>query len=58
MQEDLWIMCKGYGKHIWMDERKMKFKIKDGKKIINGKIEAWKDMYGRLVWMKRKGNGK
>ena len=35
-------MRKGYGKCIWMDERKMKVKIKDGKKILNGKMEAWK----------------
>ena len=28
-----WIMCKGHGKCIWMDERKGKVKIKDGKRI-------------------------
>ena len=45
--EELWdyvgqLMRKGYGKCIWMDERKVKVKIKDGKRIINGKMEAWK----------------
>ena len=31
MQEDVWITRKGHGKCIWMDERKVKVKIKDGK---------------------------
>ena len=43
--KDIWIMWKGYGKHIWMDERKVKVKIKDGSEIMNGR---WK--YGRYVW--------
>ena len=29
--DNVWIMRKGYRKCIWMDERKMKVKIKDGK---------------------------
>ena len=45
MQENVWIMCKGHGKCIWMDERKVKVKIKDGKRMMNGR---WK--YGRYVW--------
>ena len=40
----------GHGKGMWMDERKVKVKIKDGSRqgIIDGSME---DMYGRLVWM-------
>ena len=34
----------GHGKCIWMDERKVKVKIKDGKMMMNGK---WK--HGRYV---------
>ena len=33
-------MRKGYEKFLWMDERKVKVKIKDGKRIKNGKMEA------------------
>ena len=31
MQEDVWITRKGHEKCIWVDERKVKVKIKDGK---------------------------
>ena len=40
--KDIWIMWKGYGKHLWIDKRKVKVKIKDGKRIMNGKMETWK----------------
>ena len=29
-------------KCMWIDERKVKVKIKDGKRIMKGKMEAWK----------------
>ena len=33
MQDNVWIMRKGHEKWIWMDERKVKVKIKDRRKI-------------------------
>ena len=38
-------MCKGHGKCIWIGERKVKGKIKEGRRMMNGK---WKDR--RYVW--------
>ena len=31
--KDIWIMQKGEGKCMWTNERKVKVKIKDGKRI-------------------------
>ena len=31
MWDNVWIMCKGYGRCIWMDGSKVEVKIKDGK---------------------------
>ena len=42
MYDNLWRMCKEYGKCI--DERKVEVKIKDGKRMMNGR---WK--HGRFV---------
>ena len=32
-------MRKGHGKCIWMDEREVTIKIKDGKSMMNGRQE-------------------